>query len=228
MTQYLLKEEDVLKKKDFTDNFQKVIDLLVKMQEKQGRAIQHLQQEHARMMGESTTKYDSNLADLKKQVNKLFVEGKLNEMHTEQKMSMSKMKEEMNKMFGMKMTEMYGEIKRRAIQGREGKQGRDGKFEDNERLLKLEEKVEELSDKLKKQKTTNLIMAGQNPGSVQTLGATGTKNDTNTVFTFAMKPLFIVVNGQMLHEDSGWAWTNSTTATLDNPVGTGGTIIGVI
>lgn len=58
------------------------------------------------------------------------------------------------------------------------------------------------------------------------LAATGTINDSNKTFTFASSPTFVVVNGAMYIDGSGVTIV-TTTATLDNPVGTGGSIFGL-
>lgn len=55
------------------------------------------------------------------------------------------------------------------------------------------------------------------------LAATGTIDDSNTVFTFASAPTLVVVNGAMYRHGSGVSIV-ATTATLDNPVGTGGDV----
>ncbi len=54
---------------------------------------------------------------------------------------------------------------------------------------------------------------------------TGTIDNSNTNFVFTQKPTLINVNGTFYRETKGWTWTALTlTATLDNPVGTGGDI----
>ena len=63
-------------------------------------------------------------------------------------------------------------------------------------------------------------------GSLSVLAATGTINDSNTVFTFASEPTLVVVNGAMYRHGAG-VTIATTTATLDNPVGTGGDIYGM-
>lgn len=69
---------------------------------------------------------------------------------------------------------------------------------------------------------------GGSGASLSVLTATGTKDDSNTAFTFASKPVLIVVNGASYRENAGWTWNAGTlTATLTNPVGTGGDIYGL-
>lgn len=62
-------------------------------------------------------------------------------------------------------------------------------------------------------------------GSYSILTATGTIDDTNLDFTFASKPTEIVINHQSYIENDGWTWA-VLTATLSNPVGSGGSIYG--
>lgn len=58
------------------------------------------------------------------------------------------------------------------------------------------------------------------------LEATGTIDDSNTTFTFTSEPQMVVVNGAMYRNGSGCS-ISGTTVTLDNPVGTGGSIFGL-
>lgn len=55
------------------------------------------------------------------------------------------------------------------------------------------------------------------------LVATGTVDNNNLQFTFVSKPSIVTVNGASYQENHGWSWAGLT-ATLDQPVGTGGNI----
>lgn len=73
--------------------------------------------------------------------------------------------------------------------------------------------------------TVSLSISG---AGTNILIATGTVDDSNTFFTFVSKPKIINVNGAFYRENFGWSWDDGTlTATLDNPVGTGGDIYGL-
>ncbi len=63
-------------------------------------------------------------------------------------------------------------------------------------------------------------------GGFTVLAATGTINNSNTVFSFTQKPTYIVANGQWMRENFGWTWSNPN-ATLSGIVGTGGDIYGI-
>lgn len=63
-------------------------------------------------------------------------------------------------------------------------------------------------------------------GGFSVLTATGTVNDSNTVFTFVSSPTLVVVNGVSYRHGHGVTIV-TTTATLDNPVGVGGDIYGL-
>lgn len=52
---------------------------------------------------------------------------------------------------------------------------------------------------------------------------TGTVDDSNTTFTVANEPLYIVINGAQYFAGAGYSYAGGT-ITLDNPVGTGGVI----
>lgn len=69
-------------------------------------------------------------------------------------------------------------------------------------------------------------------GGITILTATGAVDDSNTAFTFAEKPDIIFINGMGYRDGSTiggvpvWTWA-VLTATLSNPVGTGGDIYGI-
>lgn len=66
--------------------------------------------------------------------------------------------------------------------------------------------------------------------SSNVLAATGTIDDSNTAFTFPSRPSVLVINGGTYRETGGaitWTWS-SPTATLSVPVGTGGSIFGLV
>lgn len=65
-------------------------------------------------------------------------------------------------------------------------------------------------------------------GSLTVLSATGTINDTNLLFDFASEPKLIFINGIAYRSTGGaitWSYA-APTATLSQPVGTGGDIFG--
>lgn len=63
-------------------------------------------------------------------------------------------------------------------------------------------------------------------GGFSVKAATGTIDDSNVTFTFASQPTLVVVNGAVYQHGSG-VTIATTTATLDNPVGTGGSIFAI-
>lgn len=63
-------------------------------------------------------------------------------------------------------------------------------------------------------------------GGLNFLTATGTVDDSNKIFTFASTPTIVVVNGASYINGAGVTIV-TTTATLDNPAGTGGSVYGL-
>lgn len=74
------------------------------------------------------------------------------------------------------------------------------------------------------------VSATGGTGGSQTIEEpSGAINDSNLDFTFTVKPFLINVNGMQFRENHGWSWdSGSATATLDNVVGTGGDIFGIM
>lgn len=56
---------------------------------------------------------------------------------------------------------------------------------------------------------------------------TGDIDDSNLDFVFSDEPLLLVINAGIYKKDSGWTFSG-VTATLSFPVGTGGTIFGIM
>ena len=103
--QIILKASDVLSKKDFTQNFEKVIALILKMIKKQDEAIEQLFSEHSRLSGEFKNDYTSNLSELRKNVNGLFVESRLKEMDENTRTNFSKFQKFVNEAVEKKLRE---------------------------------------------------------------------------------------------------------------------------
>ena len=55
---------------------------------------------------------------------------------------------------------------------------------------------------------------------------TGDINDSNVSFTASAEPSVVIVNGAM-YKDGAGCTISGTSVTLDNPVGTGGSIFGL-
>jgi hypothetical protein len=74
------------------------------------------------------------------------------------------------------------------------------------------------------------ISASGGSGGAYTIDEpSGAVDDSNLDFVFSSKPDLISVNGMIFRENHGWSWDSGTnTATLDNPVGTGGDIFGLL
>ena len=69
----------------------------------------------------------------------------------------------------------------------------------------------------------DITISGGAGGSLSILAATGTIDDSNTVFTFASTPTLVIVNGAAYRDGKGVSIV-TTTATLDFPAGTGGDV----
>lgn len=74
--------------------------------------------------------------------------------------------------------------------------------------------------------TGRLLVATSGTSTVTLLTATGTVDDSNTVFTFTSTPQIVVVNGSSYTTGNGVTIV-TTTATLDSPAGVGGFVYGI-
>lgn len=140
----VMKASDILKKQDFKDNFKRVLDVIIAMQKKQAEAIRDLQQTYAEMMNKMQETHGMNYSDLKKQVNTLFVEGKLSEMDAGQKAQFSTLKEEVLKAVSSKLKEADLKVSSlKPIKGDPGDKGDSGPMP-TEHLELMKEVKEEL------------------------------------------------------------------------------------
>lgn len=71
--------------------------------------------------------------------------------------------------------------------------------------------------------TITIASTGTGGGLGYLAKLTGTINNSNTIFTFASTPTIVFVNGAGYINGAG-VTISGTTATLDNPVGTGGSL----
>ena len=75
-----------------------------------------------------------------------------------------------------------------------------------------------------------ILVTANTSGSVLT--ATGTIDDSNVSFTFTSEPSVLIINGGTYRQTGGaitWSWVEATlTATLSSPVGTSGSLFGLI
>lgn len=74
----------------------------------------------------------------------------------------------------------------------------------------------------------DVTISASGSGAFSVLSATGTIDDSNKDFVFASQPTLIIINGAAYQTTGGaitWTWNSgTTTATLSQPVGTGGSI----
>lgn len=120
----LLDPDNALSKSDFIESFKKVLDLVLKMLEKQERFNQQMFSDHIRLSGERKQEYDSNFRDLKGQVNELFVGDQLKRMDSETKASFSKLQSLINSTIDQKLKQADEHVSQlKPIKGDKGDKG---------------------------------------------------------------------------------------------------------
>lgn len=78
--------------------------------------------------------------------------------------------------------------------------------------------------------TTHRVLVDLSGRGITLLPATGSIDDSNVNFTFTSQPTVLVINGATYQQTGGtitWTWLAGT-ATLSSPVGTGGSIFGMM
>ena len=89
----VMKASDILKKSEFTGAFRQVIDLVLKIQQKQAQSIQDLQRTYANLNEKLRTDHTNSLTELKTRTNELFVGERLDSMTSEQRKNMGEIKQ---------------------------------------------------------------------------------------------------------------------------------------
>src|SRR3990167_9630332 len=117
----------VLTVDDFENAFKQVITLVEQILERQKKFEVELHGGNSQFRELVQQEAKKAVGDLKTQTNQLFVEGRLKDMSAEQKALFGSLKNNVSSLLDMKMGEMHGEIKKRAIQGIEGREGKVGR-----------------------------------------------------------------------------------------------------
>lgn len=99
-------DEDSLTRQEFSDAFQKVLELVVKVQKDQQEAIKRIEETYTLLTEQNRKKHEMSLSELKEKTNQLFVGERLDSMSGEMKNNMTEMKRMMHEMIDRKMKEM--------------------------------------------------------------------------------------------------------------------------
>lgn len=118
-------DQDVLTKEEFKKVFEKVINFVLQIQQKQADSIEELTQKHNNLISEIKAGYAVNLSDLKNQVNDLFVRDQLKKIDNETKVSFDKLQIFINSMIEKKIKDIDGRLAmiRDGAPGKRGEQG---------------------------------------------------------------------------------------------------------
>src|SRR3990167_2901013 len=99
----VMKASDILKKKDFEDNFRKILEIILKKEQALEKAVAGLQQTYNDLIDRISKEHEVSLGDLKTKTNQLFVGEKLSEMSAEQKNLFNSLKSEVDNLMDHKL-----------------------------------------------------------------------------------------------------------------------------
>ena len=198
--QVIMDSEDVLKHGDFSKAFEKVVELILKIQREQQTAIADLQKTYKLLLDNLTSKHDFslselkgkhdyNLSELKGKANDYFVNEKTNKMMREHEQRMSEM---MDKML---------EVDERMSKVKDGKPGKD--------IVLPPTLVNDVAYLIEKDKKGEPAKPERFLGGVLQTGVRfetplGTINGINTVFTVFNVPKYVIGDGITYFEDNGY------------------------
>ena len=211
-----LMDEDGLTRAEFTDAFQKVIDLVTKVQDDQAKAIANLERTYQLLLNKMQNDHSTTLAGMRKEVDKLFVGTRMEKME--------KMHGEMMKMADMKVKSLkHGQD---GMPGPRGERGPSGSSDTPEMVRqKLEQAginakaIEGLKEEVKrltKEIIGNVRFGGaSNYGRIATRfiseAPSGTPDGSNKLFYLsaiaAAGSLILQVNGQLQRPGSSNEYT---------------------
>ena len=200
MPQYILNEEDVLKKGDFTKSFEKVVELILKVQKRQAESIAQLESTYATLLQKVQNDHATNVSNLKEKVNSEFIGEHITNRYKEHQEMMVEMKRILSandvRVRSLKDGKDADEVKviqsvtdalKKDLPQLSGAV-RDGleRLKENERLDKsairgldeLETKVEAIM----KVRGTNRILAGPNANAVQYADLSSQVNSSATTY----------------------------------------------
>jgi len=206
--QITMPQSAVLTKGDFTRNFQRVLDLLVVMQEKQARAITQLQSEHQRLTGETKKTYDFHFQDLNKRVNELFVAEKVGAIDKHQKDMFGYLEQKIGKLINQKLRDVDVKVEQRAKPGPVGQQGIPGRPPTAKEIeLALSPSVEAFRNSWEEKVQQAMARRGVGTGGGRQMRMTSfsfTGDGITTTFTLPDEPgakgkaIWAFLNGQQL------------------------------
>ena len=235
-------DKDNLTRQEFTDAFQKVVDLVLKIQKQQGEAIGKLEETYKMMIGRMQNDHSMTLADMKKQVDGLFVRERVDKMATEHAERIKTVDERMAKVrdgkdgyipkkgkdyfdgvHGNRISPTEVRDKLESLSGKEAL--------DINKLSGVEELKAELKDALGKVRLggRGFGRAGGFGGPLVKIIITGTVNGTNAAFTLDKDYSYIMLfwNGQLQEETTHYTRAGQTITFTTGNIPTSGTLHGV-
>lgn len=236
--------DDHLTKSDFLAEFEKVVKIIVEMQQRNISEIEALKKAYADVVDAVHANVGGTVENLSKEASEAIQghiktltalhEGKMSEVDAklatvtngkdaDPDAMMEQMKGDMLEPMMQECVDMVeknlpelGTSVRDSLELLEG--------EDRLKISAIDHLREEL-DAFKKQGEQHFAVGGVNTITLQNLilAASGTIDDSNLTFTFVGKPSMVNVNGAFYMEGHGWTYANGAVL-LDNPVGINGHI----
>ncbi len=185
-------DSETLTKEDFLNAFSKVADLVVNIQKDQGNAITKLEETYKMMIDRMQNDHSMTLADMKKQVDGLFVKDRIVKMESDHA-DMKKMHEDMMNMADMKVKSLKnGKDGMTGMRGLPGTLISAGQVRDKLEQLKNDDRLDksairgldEMESKIEKasKMERTRIFAGPNANAVQVEDLTAQCNGSNKSF----------------------------------------------
>lgn len=218
-------DDETLTRTEFTDAFEKVVNLVLKVQEQQAAAIASLESTYDTLLKTLENKHGTTLDDLKKQVDSLFVGDRVKKMEVTHS--------EVMRMIDGKMKSV-DERMNAVRSGRDGRDGKDGIGKDGspDSPKKVRDKLESLTDDerldisaikgieelVKKDKNIGKFLGGVLQVGVRLETPVGAVNGSNTSFTVFKIPRYLVVDGVTYFEDNGYTLSGAAGRTVTTSV----------
>src|SRR3990167_2140992 len=233
----IVPENEIVFKSENEAFIKRILELLLAKDKRKDATKEALKQAVSQILIKIESKFDISLTDLRKQVNKVFVENKKKEISDEQKQLFSSLKSEIGKTFNKKLEETIEEIKSNIKPGPMGMRGESGRPPTEEEIqLAFSPVVDEFRKSWEEKVQQTMMRRGVGTGGGKQIRMSSfefTGDGSTTAFTLPRQPgakgkaIWAYLNGQQIQLGTHFTVGRKTLNTTFTPAN-GDTIEGYL
>lgn len=209
-------DQGAVTRADFVSSFEKVVNLVLKIQKQQQEAIDKLEKTYAALLKKLQDDYAMDTSELKGKVDTLFVKEKMDKMMKEHEARMSELTAQMKRVDDRMAKVKDGYTPKKGLDYFDGRPGYNAVIEPKiyEDLAYLMKKDKEVVPQSYLGKVGGVLQVG-----VRFETPAGTVDGQNRTFTFFKTPKYVVIDGLQYFEDSGYTISGNTLTANVAPTG---------